>query len=583
MKMNKEFTKRISTILILSVLSTMLVSCGNNKKESITDIVGNMAPQGVSQSDTGSADDASMLDDLPKPDKDQQNEVPEDPAKAAEREAIHEMLRENGTFYEAYWSLTDTVVPGYKYKAPDHKWDDTPWESQRTVFRKANPDLKESDVIGKYIFTSQTYEGETTDYSYLMDMDESYNTVLWIDEGTVGELDRFGQKNPVRWNMDGWINMNLPDSAKWELKGDELLIRYNENTWDVYTKVENDVTVPVIKLPQTQEAKGCKEIEGRVYRLVRIVDPEAATYIDGHPGWEECDPFGTVMESSEENLVVFTDDGYGFRRVNGEDFVFYYLEDRDYYEAGINGFFKGVQDYAYTTEGVNDGSSDHYEINGSTLRIYRTVGFNTELYTDDSDYWNVFTYDTWYEYELTDETSVVTRNPDIGMPDSWDEMILPPGDHDNAGLWEMTSVHYLYDPETVYVDDYKDANNYDLVETFNEMGHGNSIDLTGDELRAKGRNFYINLQEDGCGWCHVFGKDFPLIWSNEGIFGYDISGKFCLWDGSGTGDEYIDSYTSPAFNEFSSMDYVLCSLTSKSEDIQEHLKPFLDETNELTD
>ncbi|MBQ9333902.1 MAG: hypothetical protein IJS12_06160 [Lachnospiraceae bacterium] len=581
MKKIKEFTGNISIILILSLISMSLVSCG--KKPSITDVAGNMTQQAADQENNGSEGDGNITENDQMPEQDSMAKVPEDPAKAAEREAIHEMLKENGTFYEAYWNLTDTLVPGYKYKAPDHKWDDTPWESQGKKFRKANPNIKESDVTGKYVLTSQTFDGVETDYSYMMSMDEAYNSTIWIEEGTVGLLNRFGQKMPIRWNMDGWINMGLPDSATWELKDDELHIKYNENTWDVYTRIQTDDTPPVIELPLSQETKEYKEIEGRVYRLTRIVDPEAATYTDGHPGWEECDPFGTILESSDDNLIVFTDEGYGFRRMNGEDFVFYYLEDRDYYEAGINGFFKGVQGYAYSTDGVNDGLSDHYEINGSTLRVYRTIGFNTEIYEDDSDFWNVYTYDTWYEYELTDETSVVTRNPDIGMPDSWDEMIIPPGDHENAGLWEMSFIHYLYDPETVYVDDYKDAENIALKDTFTQMGHGTAIELTGDEVRAKGKNFYINLQEDGRGWVHVFGKDFPLMWSNEGIFGYDISGKFCLWDGSGTGDGYIDSYTSPAFNEFSSMDYIQCSQTSGSEQIQDHLKPFLDVENAVTE
>ena len=581
MKMSKELTKRINTILIISVLSAMLAGCG--KKPSITDMVGNMNLQGTDQDNSVSDDDGSIPDNLTNFDQNTQAEAYEDPAKAAEREAIHEMLKENGTFYEAWWSLTDTVVPGYKYEKPDHKWDDTPWESQGAKFRKAYPDLKESDVIGKYVFTSQTYEGETTDYSYLIDMDESYNTVLWLEEGTVGELDRFGQRNPVRWNMDGWINMNLPDSATWELKGDELHIRYNENTWDVYTKVKTDETKQVIQRPTTQEAKGYKEIEGHVYRLVRKVDPEVATYIDGHPGWEECDPFGTIIESSDENFVVFTEDGYGFRRVQGEDFVFYYLEDRDYYEAGVNGFFKGVQEYAYSTDGVGEGTSDHYEIRGSTLRVYRSQTYNSEINSDeDADSWKVTMYDTWDEYELTDETTVVTRNPDIGMPDSWDEMIIPPGDHDIAGLWEMTDIRYLYDPDNVYVYDYKEAASDAPRDQFDKMGHGQSIDLTGDEVRAKGKDFYINLQEDGRGWAHVFGKDYPLIWSNEGIFGYDISGKFCLWDGSRVGDDYIDSYMPPSFNAYSSYGYVLCSETSKNTEIQEHLKPFLDEETQIS-
>lgn len=580
MRKKQKLTGRISTVLIICLLSMSLVSCG--KKPSITDMVGNMTMQGTDSETGGTDETVNPAGNGLKTDQGQQAEVPEDPAKAAEREAIHDMLRENGTFYEAYWSLTDTLVPGYKYEAPDHKWDETPWESQGSEFRRKYPDLKESDVTGKYVFTSQTYEGETTDYSYLLTMDDSYNSVLWIEEGSVGQLNRFGQETPVRWNMDGWINMGLPDSATWELNGDELHIIYNENTRDVYTRVETDDAPPVIKSPQEQEAKGYKKIEGRVYRLVRKVDPEVASYTDGYPGWEECDPFGTVIESSDENFVVFTDDGYGFSRSQGKDFSFYYLEDRDYWEPVINGFFKGVQEYAYTAEGVDEGEGNHYEVRGSTLRVYKSDAYATEVYYDDNpDVWKVTMYDTWDEYELTDETYVITRNPDIGMPDSWDELVIPPGDHDNAGLWEMTEILYHYDPEVAYVYDYKDADSSSPREYFDEMGHGQDIKVTGDEVRSKGRNFYINLQEDGRGWVHVFGKDFPLIWSNEGIFGYDVSGKFCLWDGSGTGDEYIDSYMPPVFNAYSSYGYVLCSQTSGNAQIQEHLEPFLDEENEV--
>lgn len=541
-----------------------------------------MAGQGLAQDDNGDSDSGNSLDNVSTPDQAAQAEEPEDPAKAAEREAIHDMLKTNGTFYEAYWSLTDTVVPDYKYEAPDHKWDETPWESQGEKFRKAYPDLKESDVTGKYVFTSQTYEGVTTDYSYMMSLDESYNSTLWIEEGTAGLLNRFGQKTPIRWNMDGWINMDLVDSSTWELKGDELHIKYNDNTWDVYTKVQTDDTPPVIELSQEKADTG-KKIEGRVYRLVRRVDPEAATFMDGYPGWEECDPFGTIIESTDENLIVFTDDGYGFSRFQCKDYSFYYLEDRDYWEPVINGFFKGVQEYSYTADGVDEGEGNHFEIRGSTLRVYKTDGYGTEVFNDENpDSWAVTMYDSWDEYELTDETYVITRNPDIGMPDSWDEMVIPQGGHDQAGVWEMTDILYHYDPENAYVYDYKVADTSSPREYLDAMGHGQEIELTGDEVRAKGKNFYINLQEDGLGWAHVFGKDFPLIWSNEGIFGYDVSGKFCLWDGAGSGDGYIDFYMPPSHNAYSTDGYVDCAKTSKNVEIQDHLKPFLEQCAGMT-
>lgn len=537
--MNRDHTIRIPICLMIIVLALGLTACGK-KSESITDKTSSIKDALAEQAGKATAD-AGTSDTSGQNNTSTAALAAKDagltPEQIAERDSIHAILRENGTVFEAFQEFAQTVDPGEPYKKVDHKWDETPWESQKDKASRDMPGITESDIIGKYVQTGQLIGGQLTDMSYLAGMDEAYQSILWLGDDTLGLKSFAGIKTDVRWNADGWINLSEPFSKTFVLKGDELRIIHGEGMEDIYKKSElkSGESMPEFTSPDDKKATdGGKRIEGRVYRLTRIVDPEAAEFNYDNPGYTECDPFSdNVLYSADDNFVVFTDDGYGFRRMQGKDRLFYYEDDKDFWVGGGSSFFRSAQNFGSNSPGYGVEPQQFYQINGTTLRVYESTGYldynlpELERYSPE-----VTTFDTWFEYELVDDTGVVTVNPYIGPIDSWDEIPDLEGEYIDTGLWKFAGgiLYYESNAERFYVEDFHELQAGDR--DFGDVPARKTAYLEGDVVSKHADDFYLMLEEGGTGWLHLMNREFPVAWSDwGGIYAYDIAGWVPIWDG----------------------------------------------------
>ena len=488
----------------------------------------------------------------------------------------HKVLEQNGTFYEAYLRLDDLMKNGSPYqpitgiklpKELQHATYDTNYHNKKYHYRDKdmqtykNPaDMKK--VAGRYVQVQEfVYPGMGMFVGHVAN-----GMHLVLNEDGTGTFDKYGPVDgdenasyikPVKWN-DRTITMTFPMEmgGHYSLEGNRLTVctKMNAGIEEVYVfERESDYIANLPLTPAMVLQMGYspsdnsfssnsiidgedlgKELPGKVYRLKQWTQGGKTVPAKADdPTTNPADHFIVLVESGNRF-------GYGYVR-NGdtEDAWFYPIAFEDKHRQNKKEisyamlhdmfFYWDRRDNLLETwliERPGYGTDKKYskiEVSGKTVKWYPRglSALDTDL---------------CLEYELSEGEKPPVSHTSIG-PVNNRKFVIPNGPKTMAGFWRLDRIQ-----------GYKD---YGKIPT-GEHGHKKPAEATsveelkkiiderftyGEDARKLGVDLWYVLEPDGTGYMRVWDKYFELVWDDNEIYYYDISGRHLL--SLGVGSFYI--------------------------------------------
>ena len=485
------FKKTLCFMLAAVLSASMLTGC-KDKKDDKKDLSSKLA-EATGQNDSDNVDQSEADDKGSKGESNDgagntNNEPVEIPDEQVDEKWI-EVLKENGTFYDAFYNYRKIL----KEEEPNHP-DNVKMPSG--IIKDNNdyyiPDMEVpetesvdmSEIVGRWIPVSSTYMDNTTDWSWARGAGVDFHLDL-NDDGT-SSCNMFGGEKEGPWNEKA-IPISGQDCS-YGMEGDYLVLHADMGLGaEMVYKFERDTksnTLMRAHEDDVTEYLGHRLEDGRVYRLARMYEggKETAVSKDDAENSPE-DHFVVMVETDEE-----CHNGYGYMRSGITDTALYYQSDR--------GIVKLINEDTTDRSGGMGRTKFEMENDDKLLRLW--PGYQRSA-------------DKYYEYELSEGEEAPISHLAVGPnPDRNFEM--PEGTHKKAGFWRLDKIYnYTYvagDP---------------LMET--EAPAGVDDNVYGTDSRKYDADVWYVLKEDGTGYMRVWNRYFEVVWNDDEQYYYDISGR----------------------------------------------------------
>ena len=482
--------------------------------------------------------------------------------------AWQEALKRNGTFSEAFLRLGDimqTEQPNHpdnvklprelKHASYDNQYHNKKYHYRDGEMQSAKGPVDMKKVAGRWVQVQEyIYPGMGMLIGHIAN---GYHLVL-KEDGT-GTFDKYGAVDgdnyvkPVKWN-DRTITLTFPHetSGHYSLEGNRLIYcqQMRGNIEEVYVfERESDFMAKsplspgmVLQLggsvSDTAFSSNAiidgpdlgKELPGQVYRLKQWTEGGKVTKADaGDPTTNPADHFIVLVPTGERG-------GYGYvRSGDTEDRWFFPLGEDDKYRkqkkdiafAFLHDMFfywdnrDGLTEYWYI-ERPGYGTEIKYgriEVSGRTVKWYPRWfgGIRTDL---------------CLEYELAEGEKPPVSHIAVGPANSRKSFGIPEGPRTKAGFWRLDRIQ-----------GYKDFVKMPMTKEEREKAPKGPAEAAtvealqkliderftyGEDARKYGVDLWYVLEPDGTGYMRVWDKYFDLVWNDNEIYYYDISGRHLL-------------------------------------------------------
>ena len=487
--MNRQSLSVKITCLVLGVTLCVLPLAGCGKdSDAASDFASKMADATGQNDDAGKDTNDKDTDSSDKTDAASETDGPVRVDEEVDEKWI-EVLKENGTFYDAFYNYPKIM----KEEEPNHP-DNV--KMPAGIIRDNNdyyiPDMEVpqtqsvdmSELYGRWLPVSSTYMDIDTDWTSLRQADVDFHLDL-NDDGTCA-CNMFGGEQKGSWN-----EKTIPIAGKdcaYGMEGDFLVLHSDMGLGaEMIYKFERDnKSNAMVRAHEDGESEylGHNLENAKVYRLVRIYEGSKETKVSEEDlETSPKDHFVVMVETDEENH-----NGYGYMREGIKDTALYYQSDR--------GIVKLINEDT-TDRGRGMGRTKfEMEDDDKLLRLWPEYQRVTDVY---------------YEYELTDEENAPISHLAVG-PNPDRNFEIPEGSHDKAGFYRLDKVYnYIY------------TANDPLMQTDTAMGFDDAV--FGTDSRKYDADVWYVLKEDGTGYMRVWNRYFEVVWNDDEQYYYDISGK----------------------------------------------------------
>ncbi len=486
-------TKRNKVFIIAALAATLLLAaCGDN------DDVNDLASKFASASGSGESGSKDK-DDKGKGSGsgDSAQEIADKFAEAADEQVDEEwmeVLEANGTFYDAFYNLRKIM----KEEEPDHpdnvKMPDGIIKDNNDYYfpeMETGADTQKvsmSEITGRWIPVYSLYQDIKTDFTWAreagvdfhLDLNEDGTTFCnMIDGDHEGKWD---DKTIPIWTMD----------FSYGMEGDQLVL-YRDmglGAEQKYVFERDEKNNDFVRAHEDDESQylGHKLRNAKLYLLKDIYeDGTKKEHDDSDPELDPKTHFVVLVETDDEYHS-----GYGYLREGVTDTALYYQGDR--------GIVKLINEDT-TDRGRNMGRTK-YEMKDDDriLRLWHGGKGAQE---------------TVQEYELCEDKGIPVSHLAVGAVPSRDDIEVPEGTHDRAGFYRLDKIYnYTYvatDP---------------LMEKNYQAGVDDNV--YGTDTRKYDADFWYVLKEDGTGYMRAWNRYFEIVWDDDVLYYYDISGKHQL-------------------------------------------------------
>lgn len=444
-----------------AMIATMITGCGKDGtstsgESNVTDVADKTTDD--VESDNNTADSGSKSDNAV--------EIPDEQVD----EKWIEVLKENGTFYDAFYNYPKIM----KEEEPNHP-DNV--KMPDGIIRDNNdyyipdmevPETESADmsaIVGRWLPVKSSYMDIDTDWTWAKSANVDFHLDLNAD-GT-SSCNMFGGEQTAPWNKKS-IPINGQDCA-YGMVGDNLVLHSDMGLGAemVYTFERDGEAAPVQTEDIEEKFLGHKLENAKVYRMANSPD----------------DHFVVMVETDEEYHS-----GYGYIRDGATDTALYYQGDREIVKL-IN------ENTADRSRGM--GRTKYEMLNdGKVLRLWPASQSDANKYN---------------EYELSDEDIAPISRLAVG-PNPDRNFEVPNGTHEKAGFWRLDKIYgYTYAAEAP------------LMQTDFQAGIDDNV--YGTDSRKYDADVWYVLREDGTGYMRVWNKYFEVVWDDDGQYYYDISGR----------------------------------------------------------
>lgn len=473
--MRKNHNVRVLSLMLAAVIcASALTACGDDSKETAT---------GQTQSDADpvseQATETPKADESDAPDAATPTVAEQYPEEDIDEKWI-EVLKENGTFYDAFYNypkIMEEEEPNHpdNIKVPDgiiRENNDYYIPELETVESES---VSASEIVGRWIPIYSMYQDIKSDFTWAKDAGVDFHLILNAD-GTE-TCNMYGGEKPGKWN-DKTIEINGMECTYGMEEGNLILKCEIAPGCDMYYAFERDGenAVETAKEDAPPVYLGHKLEDAKVYRLKGDTDLDPATH------------FVVLVETDEE-----THNGYGYIR-NGElDTALYYQGDR--------GIIKLINEN--TADRSSNMGRTKYELedDGKTLRMWPKFKSTPEDVS---------------EYELCEDEEAPRCRLAVGPVPNRNEMEIPEGTHEKAGVYRLDKVYgYMYVARDPLMENPEQDQEYDET-------------VFGEDSRKYDADVWYVLKDDGTGYMRVWDKYFEVVWSDDIQYYYDISGKHQL-------------------------------------------------------
>ncbi|MBQ7514871.1 MAG: hypothetical protein IJS96_01200 [Schwartzia sp.] len=482
--------------------------------------------------------------------------------------AWQEALKKNGTFSEAFLRLGDIMQTGQPNHADDvklpkglqHASYDNMYHNKKYQYRDKdmqsakNPmDMKQAAgrwvQVQEYVFPGMgMLQGHIANGFHLVlnaDGTGTYDKYGGVDEGNYIK--------PVKWN-DRTITLTFPHetSGHYSLEGNRLIYcqQLQAGIEEVYVfERESDFMAKLPLSPGMVLQLGGspsdtafssnaiidgpdlgKELPGQVYRLKQWSEGGKVTKADAKdPTTNPADHFIVLVKTGERG-------GYGYvRSGDPEDKWFFPLGDDDKYRqqkkdvsfAFLHDMFfywdakDGLTEYWYI-ERPGYGTEIKYgrlEVSGKTVKWYPR-------------WYGGLKADLCLEYELAEGEKPPKSHIAVGPANSRKSFGIPEGPRTKAGFWRLDRIQgyrdFVKKPMTKEERE-KAPSGPAEASSVEELQKIIDARFTyGEDARKYGADLWYVLEPDGTGYMRVWDKYFDLVWNDNEIYYYDVSGRHLL-------------------------------------------------------
>ena len=476
-------TGKIVCALLISTLGlSVLTGCGD---DDASDFASKLAQAGGAQEsdDTDKGSDKKEGDAV----KDMADKIT---AAANEKvdEAWIEVLKENGTFYDAFYNYRKIL----KEEEPNHpdnvKMPDGIIKENNDYYipDMEVPETKSADMselVGRWRPVTSSYMDIDTDWTWARDADVDFH--LDLNEDGTSSCNMFGGDQEAPWN-EKIIPINGQD-CEYGLVGDNLVLHRDMGLGAemVYTFERDNKSNAMVRAHEddVSEYLGHPLPDGKVYRLARIYENGKETKVSTEDAETSPDDHFVVMVETDEEAHS----GYGYMRSGITDTALYYESERE--------LVKLINEDTKDRSGGMGRTKFEMEDDGELLRLW--PGY-------------MGTPDKYYEYELSEDEEAPISHLAVG-PNPDRNFEIPGGTHEKAGFWRLDKIY-----------------NYTYVATDPFMeGEIQPIDdnVYGTDSRKYDADVWYVLREDGTGYMRVWNRYFEVVWDDDGQYYYDISGR----------------------------------------------------------
>ena len=487
MKHNTLLKKITCLTIMVTMIVSVLVGCGKDNDASsdsapkMADATGqNDAEKDDKDIDAGSEDETEAASETEEP-----VTVDEDVD-----EKWIEVLKENGTFYDAFYSYPKIM----KEEKPDHP-DNV--RMPAGIIRENNdyyiPDMEVpetesvemSELYGRWLPVSTTYQDIVSDWSWAKEAGVDFH--LDLNEDGTCACNMFDGEQKGSWNEKS-IPIVGKDCA-YGMEGDYLILHSDMGLGAemIYKFERENKSNSAVSANEDNEPQylGHNLENAKLYRLARIYEGSKETKVsEDDPETSPKDHFVVMVETDEENH-----NGYGYKRDGVTDTALYY--------QGEKNLLKLINED--TTNRNITRTKFETEDNDKLLRVW--PGF-------------MGSPDKYYEYELSEDEKAPISHLAVG-PNPDRNFEIPEGTHEKAGFYRLDKVYnYLY------------TANDPLYQTDTAAGFDDTV--FGTDSRKYDADVWYVLKEDGTGYMRVWNRYFEVVWDDDTQYYYDISGRHQL-------------------------------------------------------
>ena len=482
--------------LLLLMTAACLVSC--KKAED-----GGIAGTGEKQSEDGQKEDkeeTSKEEDTDADGSESSKKEAEEALAEAPDEPVDEewigVLKENGTFYDALYSLPKIMEedPGNhpdNVKMPDGIIRDNldyyiPQMNEDDGDDGLTAPGSMAEVAGTWIPITAKYQDIETDYTWIKDAGVDFHLIL--NEDGTGKCNMYGGEQDAPWN-EKTILISGKDCS-YGLDADGHLVAYfdpgleTNMSWVFASEAEYGEIADSMK-PDQSGFLGKKLEDGKLYRLKgAYIGNEKLNEDSDDPQYTPEDHFIVMAETDED-----THNGYGYIREGAEDIALYYQSDR--------GIIKPINENTKDRSRLNGRWKFELSDDGKLLKLWKGYADMPQKYD---------------EYELCEDEEAPISHLAVGPVPDRESIEVPEGTHKKAGFWHLDRI---YDYQYNFEDPLKE----------NSLKEGADYNAYGEDTRKYDADIWYVLREDGTGYMRVWNKYYEVVWNDDVQYYYDISGR----------------------------------------------------------